>query len=397
MLHLFGAAIFLLVIFRTLISLYRKTTREKNIPPGPPTLPFIGNLHQLPKRWAFLKFTEWANQYGGIFSLKFGPQTVMVVTDPKIIHELFEKRGAEYSSRPETYVVSELILPNKEVHVLWLPYSPIWRAYRNIFHMHMGVHVISKLEPFQKHEILHLMLNILATPSHFEPLVQQFFVTVPMATVWGKPGSKLGDPHVQMFFEAHYKFTAIIEVGAVPPVDQFPFLKWIPEWAAPWKRSTMETCDTSRLSSDCSERYHHLHPSIIMLSILRARNHDSTACPNPSEFMPERFLNDEKTALDLKGQRIYTFGAGRRMCAGENYAKTTLFLVFAMFAWTFNITASLNPETGESIVDTDLETAFHSSFALCPNAFKANFESRSKERKEIIEHELQMSQETSKN
>jgi hypothetical protein len=79
--------------------------RPANFPPGPPTRPFVGNLHQLPKSKAFLKyhdpaikfchffhltisrFHEWSHTYGSIVGLKFGPQNVVVLNSWKHVRE----------------------------------------------------------------------------------------------------------------------------------------------------------------------------------------------------------------------------------------------------------------------------------------------------------------------
>lgn len=38
--------------------------RPRDIPPGPPTLPLIGNLHQIPNKNPHHQYKKWAEQYG---------------------------------------------------------------------------------------------------------------------------------------------------------------------------------------------------------------------------------------------------------------------------------------------------------------------------------------------
>jgi hypothetical protein len=40
------------------------------IPPGPPGLPFVGNIFQLPAKGQHLKFTEWKEKYGTFLKQK---------------------------------------------------------------------------------------------------------------------------------------------------------------------------------------------------------------------------------------------------------------------------------------------------------------------------------------
>jgi hypothetical protein len=37
---------------------------NRHAPPGPPRLPFLGNVLQVPSKMQFMRFTEWSQKYG---------------------------------------------------------------------------------------------------------------------------------------------------------------------------------------------------------------------------------------------------------------------------------------------------------------------------------------------
>jgi hypothetical protein len=43
--------------------------RRRYLPPGPFAWPIVGNTFQFPTKWPWLKFTEWAREYGTFFFL----------------------------------------------------------------------------------------------------------------------------------------------------------------------------------------------------------------------------------------------------------------------------------------------------------------------------------------
>lgn len=58
------------VIFASVIAVilvhafYQRTTRNKlPLPPGPPRLPIIGNLHNKPARFEWETYADWGRQY----------------------------------------------------------------------------------------------------------------------------------------------------------------------------------------------------------------------------------------------------------------------------------------------------------------------------------------------
>lgn len=78
--------------------------RAPDLPPGPPTLPLIGNLHQLPLRHLYRQFSKWAHEYGPVYSLILGTKVFIIISSDQAVKDLLDQRGGIYSSRPENYI-----------------------------------------------------------------------------------------------------------------------------------------------------------------------------------------------------------------------------------------------------------------------------------------------------
>lgn len=78
--------------------------RPPGCPPGPPTLPLLGNLHLMPKTKRHLQFQKWAEEYGPIYSLVLGTKVMIVISSSQGVKDLLDKRSGIYSSRPDMYL-----------------------------------------------------------------------------------------------------------------------------------------------------------------------------------------------------------------------------------------------------------------------------------------------------
>lgn len=66
-----------------------------------------------------------------------------------------------------------------------------------------------------------------------------------------------------------------------------------------------------------------------------AISRDPEIYPDPEEFRPQRWLNDQgRIKDDLK---FFNFGFGRRVCVGQHVADNSLFINTAMMLWAFTI------------------------------------------------------------
>ena len=90
-------------------------------------------------------------------------------------------------------------------------------------------------------------------------------------------------------------------------------------------------------------------PSICIYArrCFRAVLHDPELYPDPEEFKPERFLNEDGSVREDPTLSL-VFGVGKRICPGRHLVDSTVFIVTASVLSVFNVTKSTD-ENGNEI------------------------------------------------
>ncbi|KAJ7898660.1 cytochrome P450 [Mycena olivaceomarginata] len=212
-------------------------SREKGLPPGPPTVPILGNAHIFPTKFPHYRFTEWARKYGGLFSLKIGKDTVVVLTDAAAVRELLHKRSSTTADRPPTYV-GDLVTDG--LHMVHARFTPAWKAERRASAVILTPLAISQHLPIQRAEATQLLHDILHSPQSFYTDMQRYSISVIYSVLHGRRMPRYETEEVAAFMNAMHAWNALMEPGSTPPVDAIPVLKLIPERWAKWKRDCKE-------------------------------------------------------------------------------------------------------------------------------------------------------------
>jgi cytochrome P450 len=85
----------------------------------------------------------------------------------------------------------------------------------------------------------------------------------------------------------------------------------------------------------------------VYLRCSRAILHDPETYPDPEEFKPERFLNEDGSVRDDPALSL-VFGIGKRICPGRHFVNDTVFIVTSSVLSVFKVTKARD-ENGNEI------------------------------------------------
>ncbi|KAI7742848.1 hypothetical protein M8C21_027861 [Ambrosia artemisiifolia] len=115
-------------------SSFSSTKSNKNLPPSPPKLPLIGNLHQLgssPHR----ALQAMAQTYGPLMLIHLGTVPVLVASSVDEAKEIMKTHDLIFSSRPHLNIPDKLFYACKDI--AFSKYGEYWRQVKSIAVLHL--------------------------------------------------------------------------------------------------------------------------------------------------------------------------------------------------------------------------------------------------------------------
>lgn len=216
-----------------LVRILYERIRDRHLPPGPPRLPLIGNLHQAPTDVPWVTYQKWIRQYGPIISAQFGDNTVVFIGDATIARELLDKRGDIYSDRPRMVMAGENL--TKGMHLLLRRYDDRYKLHQRLDAPVLSPRASKTYFPLQDLESKQLLFDLLSTDD-FKKVYERYAGSLIYSLAYG---IRLHTGNELMLKHAHQVQENFGYAGRVGTwiVDALPLLNHLPHSLAPWKKT----------------------------------------------------------------------------------------------------------------------------------------------------------------
>ncbi|KAL1068646.1 hypothetical protein V6Z11_D12G211100 [Gossypium hirsutum] len=349
----------LLAIF---VVVFIRTTNKRNLllPPSPPKLPIIGNLHNI-GRYPHRSLKSLAQRFGPLMSLRFGNFPILVVSSADAASEIKKTHDLTFVNRPKRSLFQKLLYDYKDVASA--PY---------------GVREEETALAVEKIEKSSSLCSPVNLSELFSATTNNVICRIALGRKYSEDTNKFGiqgeyqKDFVDILLEIQRENTVgfplekislkalILDIFAAGTDTTYVVLEWamtellrhpkimkklqneVRNVSAENSSISVDDLDNMRYLKAVIKETLRLHPPIPLLlptistkdvklkgyDIIQgtqviinawAIGRDLASWENPEEFLPDRFLDN---SIDFKGQHfeLIPFGSGRRICPGILFA-----------------------------------------------------------------------------
>ncbi|OCH84376.1 cytochrome P450 [Obba rivulosa] len=212
-----------------LVRLYQRERSPKLLlPPGPPRLPLLGNLFDVPNDGASKIYLQMGQKLGSdVVCLNAVGTYIVVLNSPSAVADLLEKRSTIYSDRPWMIMLCELIGLGWSMPLM--PYGETWKLSRKMFHQEFSLGAVERYRQVELQGARNLLSRLLHQPEGFLEHIRHMAGAVIIRIAYGIEVQAHDDPYIRIAEEAIQAASAASTPGAYL-VDALPILKHVPSW-----------------------------------------------------------------------------------------------------------------------------------------------------------------------
>ncbi|KAK3223487.1 hypothetical protein Dsin_010512 [Dipteronia sinensis] len=228
----YNLPIWLLLLLIPLLFFLKKIMNLKGLklqlPPSPPQLPIIGNLHQLGPlpHQSFMKLSQ---KYGPVMLLKFGRIPFVIISSAEAAREVLKVHDFDSCSRAQ--LTGSRKLTHNYLDIAFAPYGEYWRQIRKISVLELfSLKRVQSFRFIREGEVASLMNTIsqsassASTPVDLSEKIFAFTGSIVFRMSFGQNfrGSNLGNQNFEKLVHATESI-----VGGFTTEECFPYVGWI--------------------------------------------------------------------------------------------------------------------------------------------------------------------------
>uniref|UniRef100_A0A7M4E153 Cytochrome P450 family 2 subfamily D member 6/pseudo n=1 Tax=Crocodylus porosus TaxID=8502 RepID=A0A7M4E153_CROPO len=116
--------------FALLFVFIKRRRSWSRYPPGPPSLPFLGNMLQIDFYNPHLSFNQLNKKFGNVFSLQYFWSNMVVVNGYKAVKDALVQKAEDFADRPYFPKYAHLGYNKRSQGLIISRYGPAWRQQR---------------------------------------------------------------------------------------------------------------------------------------------------------------------------------------------------------------------------------------------------------------------------
>lgn len=197
--------------------------------PTPPTLPVLGNLHQLGSL-AHRSLRSLSEKYGPLMLMYLGCVPTVIVSSAEAAQEVMKTRDVAFASRPKSSLADRLLYNSHDI--AFSPYGEYWRQVKRICVVHLlSLKKIQSFHSVREEEVMLMIDNIRCAASNMQPVNLGNLITaltsgIVCRVAFGRKYSEEED-NGKMFRDMLQEFAELL--GTFPVGDLIPRLRWV-DW-----------------------------------------------------------------------------------------------------------------------------------------------------------------------